>query len=132
MQKGKHPEKMSAKDFDIGYIRYVGFSELDSFEKKRIESIVSRHVEKVKKSADFLGLRIHLKVIHQKSMARQEPLNQIDAVLETSRGHFSTASSNRNPYSAVAEVLESLQKQLEHKRPQTEEWKKKAKRQSRG
>ncbi len=122
---------MAAKDFDIGYIRYVGFSELDSFEKSRIESIVSRHVEKVKKFADFLGMRIHLKIIHQKSMAKQEPLNQIDAVLETNRGHFSTAASNRNPYSAVAEVLESLQNQLQHKHPHKEEWKERAKRKGR-
>lgn len=122
---------MSAKDFETGFIRYVGFSELDSFEKSRIESIVNRHVEKVKKAADFLGLRIHLKTIHQKSMARQEPLNQIDAVLETSRGHFSTAVSNRNPYSAVVEVLESLQNQLGHKHSRRDEWKDRAKRQGR-
>ena len=120
---------MSAKDFDVGYIRYVGFSALDSFEKSRIESIVDQHIEKIKKFADFLGLRIHLKPIHLKGQGatKQEPVNQIDAVLETNKGHFSSVASNRNPYSAVAEVLESLQSQLQHKHPHKDEWKELAK-----
>ena len=122
---------MSAKDFDVGYIRYVGFSDLDSFEKSRIESIVNQHIEKIKKFADFFGMRIHLKLIHENKRAKQEPINQIDAVLETNRGHFSAVSSDRNPYSAVAEVLESLQNQLQHKHPHKDEWKERTKRQGR-
>ena len=113
---------MSAKDFDVGYVRYIGFSKLDSFEKSRIESIVAQHVEKVKKYADFLGLRLHLKLLHEnKAVGKQEPINQIDAVLETNKGHFSAIASNRNPYSAVSDVMENLLSQLQHKHPHKEE-----------
>lgn len=116
---------MANPKFGISYIRYAGFTRLDAFERKRIESIVNLNIEKIKRITPFLGMRLHLKPLHEKAteVARQGHIHQIDGFLRTNKGRFNAVASHRNPYNAVADILENLLSQVKHKHPHKEEWK---------
>jgi len=116
---------MGNPKFGLSHIRYAGFTRLDPSERKRIEKIVNSSLEKIKRYANFLGMRIHLKPIHEKAteISRQGHIHQIDAFLRTNKGRFHAFSKDRNPYTAISDILKKLMNQLEHKHPHKEEWK---------
>lgn len=116
---------MANPKFEISYIRYAGFSKLDSFERNKVEGIVNLNVEKIKRITPFLGMRLHLKPIHEKEteLARQGHVHQIDGFLRTNKGRFHAVARHRNPYHAVADILKNLLSQVKHKHPHKEEWK---------
>ena len=98
-------------------VNYVGFTKLDPYERKEIEDIVNSHMEKINRISTVLGMRLHLKPIHEKDteLARQGHLHQIDGVIETEKGHFNAIATHRNPYHAVAEILKKFLNQLKHR-----------------
>ena len=113
---------------ELKEVALAGFNKLDPFELEQIRKIISGYVSKFQK-AGYLGMRLHLKSIHEKATeeAKQGHIHQIDGVLETEHGHFSASAQHRNPYHAIADILENFSQQIKHKHPHKEEWKEAAK-----
>lgn len=109
----------------LAYINYAGFKNLDKSERKEIEKIVNLYIEKIKRVSSILGLRLHLKSVHERKVGfpKQEYIHQIDATLETVKGTFYARSRNRNPYVAVADIMKNLFSEIKRKHPHKEEWK---------
>lgn len=100
----------SKMDESKGKVLLSGF-ELDAVEKAICDNVIKSHIKKIEEKSEFEYLKLRLRKVKKGNNC----LHMVEGTLKVRREIFTSKTEDFNLFSGLAEVMEKLLNELNHK-----------------